>query len=79
MSDEVLESEVLGGAGTAVGFDHHHLIGAVGVDISVQDIGNVCNHVRFKLQDVDPGISYQHQRLENRWHNHLRCYSRHLR
>lgn len=37
MADEVLEEEVGGVAGAAVGFYHEHLVGGYGVDVAVVD------------------------------------------
>lgn len=40
VADKVLKGAVADGAGTAVGLDHHHLVGVGGVDVAVDDLGD---------------------------------------
>lgn len=39
--DEVFEEDVLHGSAAAVGFYHVHLVGVLGVDVAVVDVGDV--------------------------------------
>lgn len=41
VSDEVLHQHVRHVSAAAIGFDHHHLVGVDGVDVSVVDIGDI--------------------------------------
>lgn len=41
LADEVLEDDVGHGAAAAVGLDHHHLVGLVGVDVTVLDVRDI--------------------------------------
>lgn len=42
MASKVAEDGVIEATGASVGFDHHHLVAGLGVDVLVCDLGDAC-------------------------------------
>ena len=60
MTEEGFEGAVFDGSGTAAGFEHVHLVGVLGIDVAVVDVGYCSEFVsmlKSEKEDLDIPVS----------------------